>query len=216
MFITFEGLEGSGKSTQARLLADFLRARFGEDKVVLTREPGGTEIGEQIRQVIHSLRNRDMAPTTEFLLYNAARAQIVAQVIRPALAQGKIIVCDRYADSTLAYQGYGRQLDMDMVREVIRYATGGLVPDLTFYIDIPIEKGLARRNHGHTRGEELNRMDMQTRDFYERVRVGYETLGRENAARWVVIDGTRSIDQVQTELRQALAALPNFAAANPR
>src|SRR5581483_992100 len=158
MFVTFEGLEGSGKSTQARLLADYVRAQWGEERVVLTREPGGTEIGEQIRQVIHSLRNHDMAPTTEFLLYNAARAQIVAQVIRPALAQGKIVLCDRYADSTLAYQGYGRQLDMEMVRDVIRYATGGLVPDLTFYLDIPIEEGLARRNHGHTRGEELNRM----------------------------------------------------------
>jgi dTMP kinase len=206
MFVTFEGLEGSGKSTQARLLADYVRAQWGEERVVLTREPGGTEIGEQIRQVIHSLRNHDMAPTTEFLLYNAARAQIVAQVIRPALAQGKIVLCDRYADSTIAYQGYGRQLDMEMVREVIRYATGGLVPDLTFYLDIPIEEGLARRNHGHTRGEELNRMDVQTRDFYERVRVGYETLGRENAGRWVVIDGARSIDQVQADLRKALAA----------
>jgi len=206
MFVTFEGLEGSGKSTQARLLADYVRAQWGEERVVLTREPGGTEIGEQIRQVIHSLRNHDMAPTTEFLLYNAARAQIVAQVIRPALAQGKIVLCDRYADSTLAYQGYGRQLDMEMVRDVIRYATGGLVPDLTFYLDIPIEEGLARRNHGHTRGEELNRMDVQTRDFYERVRVGYETLGRENAGRWVVIDGARSIDQVQADLRKALAA----------
>ena len=108
MFITFEGMDGSGKSTQARLLADFLRAQFGDEAVILTREPGGTKIGEEIREVIHSLKHHNMAPTTEFLLYNAARAQIVAQLIRPALAEGKIVLCDRYADSTLAYQGYGR------------------------------------------------------------------------------------------------------------
>jgi dTMP kinase len=205
MFITFEGPEGSGKSTQARLLAEYLGAEFGADKIVLTREPGGTEIGEQIRQVVHSLRNHDMAPVTEFLLYNAARAQIVAQVIRPALAQGKIVLCDRYADSTIAYQGFGRQLDMKMVRTVIHYATGGLVPELSFFIDVNVEEGLARRNHGHARGEELNRMDVQTREFYERVRAGYETLMREEPARWVRIDGARPVESVQADLRAQIA-----------
>jgi len=205
MFITFEGMDGCGKSTQARLLAEALRAQWGAEKVVVTREPGGTEIGEQIRGVIHSLRNHDMAPLTEFLLYNAARAQIVAELIRPALAQNKIVLCDRYADSTLAYQGYGRQLDMDMVRAVIGYATGGLAPDVTFYLDVDIAEGLARRNQGHARGEELNRMDVQTRDFYERVRAGYIEMQRADPTRWIALDGARPIDQVQQEIRSHTA-----------
>ncbi len=207
MFITIEGMDGSGKSTQAKQLAEYLRDKFGAEKIVLTREPGGTEIGEQIRAVIHSLQNQEMSSVTEFLLYNAARAQVVAQVIRPALAQGKIVLCDRYADSTLAYQGYGRQLDLDMVTRVIHYATGGLTPDVTFYIDISIEEGLARRNHGHARGEELNRMDTQTREFYERVRRGYETLMAQEPTRWVRVNGAREIGAVQNEMRGTLEAI---------
>src|SRR5581483_876761 len=138
MFITFEGMEGGGKSTQARLLVEYLRERLGAEAVVLTREPGGTKIGEQIREVVHSQRNREMDRVTEFLLYNAARAQIVAEVIRPALTAGKLVVSDRFADSTIAYQGYGRQLDLDLVRRVIELATGGLKPDLTFYLEVSI------------------------------------------------------------------------------
>lgn len=207
MFITFEGMDGSGKSTQARLFADYLRVRHGDDRLVLTREPGGTKIGEQIRNVIHSIRNQEMASITEFLLYNAARAQIVSQVIRPALSDGKFVLCDRFADSTLAYQGYGRQLDMNMVRNVIKYATGGLKPDLTFFIDVTIEEGLARRDHGYRRGEELNRMDIQTRDFYDRVRAGYETMMRAEPARWIRVNGTQSIEQVQADLISCFEAL---------
>ena len=211
MFITFEGVDGSGKSTQTKLFAEFLRERFGTDKIILTREPGGTLIGEQIREVVHAMRNQEMSPRTEFLLYNAARAQVVAQVIRPALAQGKIVLSDRYGDSTMVYQGYGRQLDLDMVRRVIDYATDSLKPDVTFFIDVNIEEGLARRNNGHARGEELNRMDTQTREFYERVRQGYETLMRAEPQRWIRIDGTRSIDQVQADLQSAAARVLQFA-----
>ncbi len=211
MFITFEGMDGSGKSTQAKLFAEFLREQFGADNVVHTREPGGTLIGEQIREVVHAMRNQEMSPRTEFLLYNAARAQVVAQVIRPALAQGKIVLCDRYGDSTMVYQGYGRQLDLEMVRRVIDYATDSLKPDVTFFIDVNIEEGLARRNNGHARGEELNRMDTQTREFYERVRQGYETLMRAEPQRWIRIDGTRSIDQVQAALQNAAARVLQFA-----
>lgn len=202
MFITFEGIEGCGKSTQSRLLAEFLSARLGRDRVVLTREPGGTQVGEHIREVVHSHRHQEMHPLTEFLLYNAARAQIVNEVIRPALSAGKLVLCDRFADSTLAYQGYGRQLDLDMVRRVIGYATGGLKPDLTFFLDLPVEVGLARRTNGHHNGEELNRMDTQTRDFYHRVREGYELLIQQEPQRWVRLDGTRAIAEVQSELQR--------------
>lgn len=206
MFITFEGMDGSGKSTQAQLFGEHLRTRYGAENVVMTREPGGTAIGEQIRDIVHNMRNQEMASRTEFLLYNAARAQVVAQVIRPSLEQGKVVVSDRYGDSTLVYQGYGRQLDLDMVRNVIDYATGGLKPDLTFYIDVNIEEGLARRTNGHSRGEELNRMDTQTREFYERVRQGYEILLRGNPTRWIRIDGTRPIEQVQLALQKQFDA----------
>ncbi len=204
MFITFEGIEGSGKSTQAKLLAEYLRAQLGKEKVLLTREPGGTQIGEQIRQVVHSHRNQEMVAGTEFLLYSAARAQIVAEVIRPALAVGKIVLCDRYADSTMVYQGYGRQLDLDIVRRVIEFATGGLKPDLTFYFDVSVDEGLARRTNGHQYGEELNRMDTQAREFYERVHRGYATLMLEEPSRWIRIDGAQSIEQVQMDLRKTL------------
>lgn len=202
LFITLEGPDGSGKSTQARLLCEYLKGR-GED-VVLTREPGGTKIGEQIREIIHSHRNTEMSATTECLLYNAARAQIVAEIIRPALADDKIVIADRYADSTLAYQGYGRQLPLDYVRAAIEFATGGLVPDLTFYVDVSVEDGIARRVNGQQRGEELNRMDAQSRDFYERAREGYEHLMRAEPQRWRRINGAQSIQQVQSDLRREM------------
>lgn len=204
MFITFEGPEGCGKSTQARLLAEGLKERLGAGAVLLTREPGGTRIGEQIRDVVHAPGNREMAAGTEFLLYNAARAQIVAEVIRPALARGQLVICDRFADSTTAYQGYGRQLDLELVRQVIEFATGGLKPDLTFYLDVSIEEGLARRTNGHRQGEELNRMDTQAREFYERVRCGYEAMMRDEPGRWRRIDGARPVLEVQAELATTL------------
>jgi dTMP kinase len=171
LFVTLEGPEGSGKSTQARLLAEYLKS-CGED-VLLTREPGGTAIGDQIREILHSLANTAMTPKAELLLYSAARAQIVAEVIRPALAADKIVLSDRYADSTIAYQGYGRQLDLELVKRITEFATGGLKPDLTFFIDVTVDKGLQRRKDGHSRGEEWNRMDSLSSEFYDRVRAGY-------------------------------------------
>ncbi len=195
LFVTFEGPEGGGKTTQIKLLGEYLQARGF--KVLVTREPGGTEISEQIRQVILSHHNRSITHATEALLFSAARAQIVAQLIRPALAEGKIVLCDRYADSTLAYQGYGLGLDLDALRAITRFATGGLVPDLTFYLDLPVEVGIARKAGG-----EVNRLDQKEIAYHRRVRAGFVELVRTEPARWVLIDATRAIDEMQKQIRE--------------
>ena len=201
MFITFEGPDGSGKTTQIRLLAEWLREQGYQ--VVLTREPGGTEISDQIRQVVHDLRNAAMDAQTEILLYSASRAQHVAQLIRPALAAGKVVISDRYADSTMAYQGYGRQLDLEALRMITTFATGGLVPDLTLYFDIAPEEGLRRRQAG---GDEWNRLDAETPDFHQRARAGYLELIRQEPERWVAIDANRPREEVQAKVRTAVQA----------
>ncbi len=197
LFITFEGPDGSGKTTQARMLAEYLGSRGMT--VLHTREPGGTAIGEQIREVILTTRNQSIGDATEALLYSAARAQIVTELIRPALAAGKIVVCDRYADSTMAYQGYGLGLDLQALRVITQFATGGLVPDLTFYVDVPVELGLARRHRGET-----NRLDLKDRVYHSRVREGFLKMAQDEPKRWIVIDGTRSVDEVQEEIRAKL------------
>ncbi len=196
-FVTFEGPDGSGKTTQEKSLTEYLQARGLT--VVCTREPGGTEIGEQIRDVIFSEKSGVIRDETEVLLFSAARAQIVGQLIRPALAAGKIVLCDRYADSTLAYQGYGLGLDLGALRAITRFATGGLVPDLTFYIDVPVEDGLARK-----RGGDVNRLDEKDVAYHRRVRDGYLEMARQEPRRWVVIDGTQSREQVQQQIRERL------------
>jgi dTMP kinase len=200
MFITFEGPEGSGKTTQIRLLVEWLRKQ-GYD-VVLTREPGGTDIGNQIRAVLHDPHNTAIDAGAEILLYSADRAQHVAQRIRPALAAGKIVISDRYADSTLAYQGYGRRLDMESLRAITAFATGGLTPDLTLYLDITSEEGLQRKQEG---GDEWNRLDAEAPEFHERVRAGYLALVTQEPHRWAVIDGDRSVEEVQAEIRARVA-----------
>ena len=198
MFITFEGPEGSGKTSQIPALAEFLRQRGFS--VFTTREPGGTAIGEQIRAVIHDLKNQEMHPRTETLLYQAARAQIVEQVIQPRLAAGEIVLCDRYMDSTIAYQGYGHQQNIEQIRTLIRYATGGLLPGLTLLLDLDVEVGLKRKTHQ----EEWNRLDAYTVDFHCRVREGYHALIREDPARWVVVDAEQAREQVQASIRQII------------
>lgn len=201
--MTFEGPEGSGKTTQIPLLAEYLKEN-GYD-VLCTREPGGTDISEQIREVILSSKNDSISHATEALLFSAARAQIVEQVIRPALAAGRIVLCDRYADSTIAYQGYGLGLDVQALAVITRFATGGLVPDLTFYIDVPAEIGLARKKGQAGSGaSEMNRLDQKEIAYHTRVREGYLEMARQAPERWVVIDGTRSASSVQKALRERL------------
>ncbi len=200
MFITLEGPEGSGKTSHIPHLVEFLREKGYT--IFPTREPGGTSIGEQIREVIHDLKNEEMHPRTETLLYQAARAQIVEQVIRPRLAAGEIVLSDRYADSTIAYQGYGHQQDLEQVRALIRYATGGLVPDLTILLDLDVEVGLKRK----TRQDEWNRLDAYTVDFHRRVRAGYLEMVKLEPARWSVVDAGQLWEQVQADLRAVLTS----------
>ena len=195
LFITFEGPEGSGKTTQVKRLAQRL-AGCGSHVLAL-REPGGTSIGEQIRDVLHSLDNREMQSRTEILLYCAARAQLVGQVIRPHLESGGVVLCDRYADSTLAYQGYGRGLDLATLRMILDFATSGLKPDLTLYLDIDVEAGLKRKRVG---GEEWNRMDDLEVDFYRRVRAGYLEMVTQEPTRWAVIDAAQDAETIAEEI----------------
>jgi len=199
MFITLEGPEGAGKSSQIGPLAAFLRERGFV--VRTTREPGGTTIGDQIRAVLHDTANTEMAATAEVLLYSASRAQLVSQSIRPALAAGEVVLCDRYADSTLAYQGYGRGLDLKALLSLTEFATGGLKPDLTLLLDLDVTDGLARRQ---SQGEEMNRLDLETLEFHNRVRQGYHALAAAEPDRWVIVDAAQSPESVQAALRAAV------------
>src|SRR5512134_3677345 len=198
MFITLEGPEGSGKTSHIPYLVEYLREM--RQVVFPTREPGGTSIGEQIREVIHDLKNVEMHPRTETLLYQAARAQIVEQVIKPRLADGKIVISDRYYDSTIAYQGYGHQQNLEQVRQLVKYATGGLVPDLTVLLDVDVEVGLKRKK----KDNEWNRLDAYTVEFHQRVRAGYLEMAKAEPERWVVIDAGQKWDNVQQELRKLI------------
>ena len=199
MFITLEGPEGSGKTSHIPYLVEYLG---GKGYIVFpTREPGGTSIGEQIRDVIHDLKNVEMHPRTETLLYQAARAQIVEQVIKPRLEAGEIVISDRYYDSTIAYQGYGHEQDLEQVRALVKYATGGLVPDLTVLLDVDVEIGLGRKKKN---GAEWNRMDAHEVAFYERVRAGYLEMVKQEPSRWVVVDTEREWQSVQAELRRVI------------
>ena len=196
MFITFEGPDGSGKTTQVAPLTEFL-TQLGY-QVLITREPGGTEIGDQIRQILSDLKNTGMHPRSETLLFLAARAQLVEQVIKPHLAKGYIVLCDRYADSTMAYQGYGHQNDLNQINSLINFATGGLKPDLTLLLDVGAEAGLKRKAEAN----EWNRLDAYSLEFHQRVRQGYAELARAEPERWVIIDADQPADLVQDSIRQ--------------
>lgn len=204
MFITLEGPEGSGKSTQIKRLAK--RLELMGFPVITTREPGGTPIGDQIRQVLVRMENKELHPRTEILLFLAARAQLVEQLIKPALQDGKIILCDRYGDSTLAYQGYGHGLDLEKLRQMLDFATDHLKPDLTILLDLDVKLGLMRKKAE----DEWNRLDAYEVLFHERVREGYLNLAREEPNRWRIVDASQGIDAVQEYLlRIILDALKN-------
>ncbi len=201
LFITLEGVEGAGKTTQAKMLAEWLSA-LGLD-VLATREPGAGQIGGQIRQVLLNPENTELAPMTEALLLAADRAQHVAETLRPALAQGKIVVCDRYADSFFAYQGYGRGLDMARLIALNDAAAGGLAPDITLLLELPPELGLAR---AQKRGAS-DRMEQERLDFHRRLSDGYLALAQAEPQRIKRIDAAQEAAQVQAAMRAALAPL---------
>lgn len=199
MFITLEGPEGSGKSMQIRELADFVREQGFE--VLTTREPGGTFIGDQIREVIMRMDNTMMHPNTEILLFCAARAQIVTEVIRPNLEKGVVVISDRYGDSTLAYQGYGHGLDLQILKDILKFATGGLQPDLTLLLDLEVDEGLNRKIKG---GSEWNRLDAQKVEFHKRVRNGYKEMALAEPDRWRVINASNEPHIVQQDIRKVI------------
>jgi dTMP kinase len=199
MFITLEGPEGSGKTSHIPHLVEFLREKG--HTVFPTREPGGTSISEQIRDILHDMKNAEMHPRTETLLYQAARAQIVEQVIQPRLADGEIVISDRYYDSTIAYQGYGHQQNLDDIRALVKYATGGLTPDLTILLNLDIEVGLKRKTQNAT---EWNRLDAYTVEFHKRVRAGYLEMVNAEPNRWVVVNAEQAWESVQAELRRVI------------
>ena len=199
MFITLEGPEGSGKSSQLPALAEFLRN--ADYQVVETREPGGTAVGDQIREVLMNLENVTIVPRTEILLFLAARAQHVEGLIKPALKAGKIVLCDRFGDSTLAYQGYGHQTDLDTLRSLLDFSTGGLKPDLTLLLDVPIDEGFKRKRGNSV---EWNRLDAYAEAFHRRVRHGYLALAKDEPERWLIIDAAQDKEKVQEAMRSAV------------
>jgi dTMP kinase len=196
LFITFEGGEGSGKTTQIRLLARRLRAVPGE--VVETRDPGGTTIGKEIRRLLLSPESSRMSEAAELLLYEASRAQLVREVIAPALARGAVVLSDRFTDSTLAYQGYGRGLDLDLIHRLNRLATAGLTPNLTLLLDVDATVGLARSARiASTEAMSRDRIEQEPLAFHQRTREGYLALARQEPARIKVLDARRSMADVE-------------------
>ncbi|GAW91614.1 dTMP kinase [Calderihabitans maritimus] len=194
MFITVEGLDGAGKSTQAQILAQNLEKRGYQ--VVLAREPGGTKISEAIRNLLLDPRQETMASSTEVLLYAAARAQLVEEVVYPALQRGQVVICDRFVDSSIAYQGYGRGISLDFIITVNHHATRGLVPDLTIYLDIDPAAGLERvRQAGKT-----DRIEGETETFYRRVRQGYLALLEQNPKRIIKVRADRRVTEIAEEI----------------
>lgn len=203
LFITFEGPEGGGKTTQLPLLAAWLREQ-GWD-VLTTREPGGTRIGDAVRAILLEPSHTEMRPQTEILLFSAARAQLVGQVIRPHLDRGGAVLCDRFADSTLAYQGYGRGLDLGVLQQITAFAVDRVRPHLTVCLDLPVLEGLRRKRGGSQ--AEWNRMEREQLVFHQQVREGYLALAAAEPARWLVVDATQPSEVVQECIRERVTGL---------
>lgn len=199
MLITFEGLDFCGKSTQVQRIVDRLK-REGRP-VLLVREPGGTEIGEKIRSILLDRNSIGMTDISELLLFSASRAQHVKEVIQPALESGTVVVCDRFYDSTTAYQGWGRSIDLGAVRAINKIATFGIVPDVTFFLDVSLDE-IERRMQGSKEGKD--RMESNERSFHERVRQGYLELAKTES-RFVVCDGERPVEQIHEEIWKQVA-----------
>ena len=197
MFITFEGPEGSGKSTHSRLLCDFLKRKGF--KVLYTREPGGTLVSEKIRKILLDPENKDMDVVCEMFLYMAARSQIVKQVISPAIKKGIIVICDRFLDATVVYQGYAGGIDIRLIKDIGRLATGGVLPDLTFLLDIESKKGLARA------GRVKDRIEKKSLTYHKKVRKGYLAIARKEPGRVKIMSAIGDIDETQDEIRKMVA-----------
>lgn len=195
MFISFEGIDCCGKTTQVKLLIEKLQSQ--NRHVVLLREPGGTVISERIREILLDKKNSKMIQITELLLFSAGRAQLVSEVIKPALLQNKIVICDRYVDSTTAYQGYGRGLTLGAVKTINRVATTDVMPKKTFFIDITVQEMHERRRANI---HEIDRMELSNEEFFHRVRDGYLELAKEEPDRFIVIDGKQPIESIHEEI----------------
>lgn len=200
LFITFEGGEGSGKSVQAKAL--YQRLSQLAIPALLTHEPGGTPFGKRLGHWLKWTKDTDISTLTELMLFNASRAQLVAEVIQPSLKSGKVVISDRYADSTTVYQGYGRGLDLAMVKATNKAATQGLTPDLTILLDMPVEGGLARK-----KGEKPDRFEQEAIAFHQRVRAGYLELAWNEPERWLVIDASQSKAKISDIIWQGVSQL---------
>ena len=203
LFITFEGGEGCGKSVQAGAL--YIRLSQLAIPVFLTHEPGGTSLGNKLRRWLKWAQNTDVSPLTELLLFNASRAQLIGEVIHPNLEEGKIVICDRYADSTTAYQSYGRGIDLEIVETINNAATQGLKPDLVVLLDMPVEKGLARK-----RTKRQDRFEQEAIAFHQKVREGYLKMAASDPGRWLVVDAGQSKAKIEQIIWQRVSQLlPN-------
>jgi dTMP kinase len=196
-FVTFEGIDSCGKTTQARKLVSYLRRKGYQ--VLLTREPGGDHVSEKVRRILLNKKNSQMTALTELLLYEASRSQLTEKRIKPALKEGQVVICDRYSDSSLAYQGFGRGLSKSMVKYLNRIATFELVPDLTVLMDVPVEISLARKRKERTKKD---RLEKEKLEFHRRIRKGFLTIARQNRKRIKVVDGTQNIPKTWEKVKR--------------